>query len=73
MTYQIGNTTITAQELADMKNTEIDCKFWLKRIQEARRNAHVSCTYKALNGEVTFDTIKTAIENELAAIGVKVL
>lgn len=66
MTYQIGSTTITAEELADMKRMDVDCKFWIKRIQKAHKRASQKAETSAFGIDYFF-TI------ELAAIGVKVL
>jgi len=39
MIYRIGTKEISAEELADMKRPDLDCKFWIKRIQKARKLA----------------------------------
>lgn len=73
MTYQIGNITITAEELADMKRSDIDCKFWIKRIQVARAIANENLRAAIGRENVPYDIYKISLENELAAIGVKIL
>lgn len=73
MTYQIGSTTITAEELADMKRSEIDSKFWIKRIQVARACANENLRAAIGREHVPYDIYKLSLENELAAIGVKIV
>lgn len=73
MTYQIGSITITAEELAGTKSTDIDCKFWIKRIQFARTIANENSRAAIGSEAVPYDIFKRSLENELAAIGVKIL
>lgn len=74
MNYQIGSTTITAEELADMKRTDIDCAFWIKRIQNARMTA-INLSLCRMGEISILDSaiFNQAIPNELAAIGVKIV
>lgn len=72
MNYQIGSTTITAEELADMKRTDIDCKFWIKRIQRARTNAILGAQM-LLSQKILTQSKVSPLAEELTAIGVKIL
>lgn len=71
MTYQIGNIKIASDELAAGKRVDINCAFWIKRIQQARQNA-IAMTAIFAN---TFnnDLFEIYLHDELAAIGVKIL
>lgn len=57
MTYQIGSITITAEELADMKRMDIDCKFWIKMIAKAQKRA-------SKNNEMVLQAIKHRLEKQ---------
>lgn len=79
MTYQIGNIKIASDELAAGKRVDINCAFWIKRIQDARRNAiKMYAADRDEYGEDIFgdDSIEREsfdmyLTDELAAIGVK--
>jgi len=70
MIYRIGTKEISAEELADMKRTDLDCKFWIKRIQKARKLAWEKSKYR---GEGASTVAKLTLESELEAVGVQIL
>lgn len=71
--YNIGQTIVTAEELAADSRKDIDCHYFLKLILRARSNAVVMLTiYHSNENPPQPDDIQKAFAEELRIIGIEI-